>query len=362
MIQIYKVENKDFEHNGDMILNPTYCKITRKLNLNEQEAIFNLELEHPFDKEGRWKYILDNCVTKAPTPAGNQLFRIYKTEKSMFKIVAYARHVFWDLEKIIIKNDTYTEDTFGLKTMLDKALKNTSFKHNVTWEDSFWGECKYMSIKEMLLGDYENNLKSYYNVDFDNFKIVLIEEKTGIGKDNGFRADFGYNLKEITETIDIADVVTRIIATCTRKDEVLDTTIDSQNIANYGGLIFEKHIDYNVQFEDGNATKEDYKQELEFNATKEFEDNLIDIPLINYVVNIEDLRNTTSYVNYKQLEELQIGDVVHCRHVGLGIITDSRMIAYEFDSILKKYITQELGDFIPNFLQLQKKYINSKLK
>lgn len=43
---------------------------------------------------------------------------------------------------------------------------------------------------------------------YDNYEMIINEQ---IGEDNGARAEFGYNCKEIEEEIDMSDVITRIV-------------------------------------------------------------------------------------------------------------------------------------------------------
>ena len=57
MIQIYKPENAEYEKNGDMTLLPTTATVHAVLN-GEWEAT----LEHHIDKDGRWKYIVEDSV------------------------------------------------------------------------------------------------------------------------------------------------------------------------------------------------------------------------------------------------------------------------------------------------------------
>ena len=59
MIQIYSPDNTDFEKNGDMVLMPSYCAINAELN-----GAWTVELEHPLDGEGRWKWIEETAVIK----------------------------------------------------------------------------------------------------------------------------------------------------------------------------------------------------------------------------------------------------------------------------------------------------------
>ena len=71
MIQIYKPSNTKYNQNGDMTLLPTKAQVHTVLN-----GAWQVEIEHPIDKEGRWKYIQDESVLKMPSFNGEQLFRM----------------------------------------------------------------------------------------------------------------------------------------------------------------------------------------------------------------------------------------------------------------------------------------------
>ena len=92
MIQIYLPDNTDYEHNGDMVLEPISCEC--EMVLNDE---WHLELEHPIDEDGKFKTIVREAVISAPTPMGErQLFRIYETQKNDDTVTAYAFPVFFD--------------------------------------------------------------------------------------------------------------------------------------------------------------------------------------------------------------------------------------------------------------------------
>lgn len=71
MIQIYSPDNRDYTKNGNMTLFPT--EATPKAELN---GAWSATLTHPIDKDGRWKYIVEDAVVKMPSFNGDQLFRI----------------------------------------------------------------------------------------------------------------------------------------------------------------------------------------------------------------------------------------------------------------------------------------------
>ena len=91
MIQIYNPDNTNFSHNGDMTLFPTKCDLKTVLN-----GSWQMELEHPIDDLGRWKYIIEESVIKAPSFNGDQLFRVKEKEKSDSGVSATLEPIFMD--------------------------------------------------------------------------------------------------------------------------------------------------------------------------------------------------------------------------------------------------------------------------
>ncbi len=61
------------------------------------------------------------------------------------------------------------------------------------------------------------------------------------------------------------------------------------------------------------------------------------------------LQNTEQYKDYKVLETVSLGDTIHCRHNRLGIVTDARVVAIEYDSLRKKASAVTVGDFAYNY-------------
>lgn len=95
MIQIYDSQNTDFDHNGDETLFPEECKVSAELN-----GTWVLNMTHPIDDEGRWKYIEEEAVIATPTFMGEkQLFRIDRVstvDQDDSEITAVAYPIFWD--------------------------------------------------------------------------------------------------------------------------------------------------------------------------------------------------------------------------------------------------------------------------
>jgi phage-related protein len=108
MITAYEPWETSFTHNGIIPLLPTAATVTEELN-----GIYELSLIHPADPAGRWSKLNENFIICAPTPSGNQLFRIYRPVKRFNSTVTVnARHISYDaaLDIISAKAQSITPD------------------------------------------------------------------------------------------------------------------------------------------------------------------------------------------------------------------------------------------------------------
>ena len=196
MIEVYLKTNKNYEMNGDMTLEPSSCPYKDKEYL--------LTIEHPFDKLGRWKYLDYENVIKAE----GKLYRIFNVVKSLDYITAYVRPIFFDLIDTILLDVRPTNKTG--QQALEDTLKGTGFKahSNISTLNTAYYIRK--NIVEAVLGNDDNSFLNRWGgeIYLDNFDVYINDK---IGADNGVRIEFGYNLNEIEEDINIEEVATRII-------------------------------------------------------------------------------------------------------------------------------------------------------
>ena len=200
MIQIYVKTNTNFEVNGDITLTPTTC--TYKASERE------IYLEHFLDEEGRWKYIQIDNVIAVQDNGKKKFFRIYNVIKSLFKVSCYCRPLFYDLINLVLLDVRPTDKTG--QEALDIILNGTGFKghSNISTINTAYYVRK--NIVQALLSDDDNSFVSRWGGEFycENFDVYINDK---IGSDNGVRIEFGYNLNEIEENINLDQVVTRII-------------------------------------------------------------------------------------------------------------------------------------------------------
>lgn len=348
MIQVYVKTNTNFESNGDMTLKPTAC--TYKDSENE------LYIEHFLDEEERWKYIQFDNVVAVQDNGKKKLFRIYNVIKSLYKVVAYARPIFFDLANAVLLDVRPTNKTG--KSALDDILANTGFTGHSDISTISTAYYVRKNIVEALLSDNDNSFINRWGGEFycENFDVYFYER---LGSDNGVRAEFGYNLNEIEENINLDQVVTRIIPVGYNGIMLEGDTpwVDSPLINKYTHPRMRVVEFSDVKVKDENSTEgfdtiEEARQEL-IKKCEELFATRIDEPLVNYKIDMINLSNTTYYKDFKDLLKLNKGDTVTCYIPHLGIDVKARLVDFEKDMLTGEYISIELGNVVNNFIKDQ---------
>lgn len=361
MVELYTNNKQDFSQNG-IILNPIYCKITNKLNAENE-----LEMEILLDKEGIYKNVARSRLIKVPTPDFDepQLYRIYDTKKCMSSnsMIVYARHILFDLNKKVIFNKNVQGNG---QQVLSKILEDTNFTGTSESNITDIRQYKMRNITNVLNGNEEDSFINIWGgeVECNNYRINIPLKR---GKDRGIRVTFGYNLEDIEEEINADEVVTRIFPYS--GDIVLGTNapyVDSPLIAKYPDVyeqtiemsditVKEKKEDsegneHTSDDDSGFETIEEAREEMVRRCNKLFEEGADKIKA-NYVVKMQDLSKTTEYkrLGYDVLEKICLGDTVHCYNKNIDIEVDARCIGYTWDCVNEEFEEIELGQFISGY-------------
>lgn len=367
MIQIYSPDNTDFEKNGDIVLMPTACAINAELN-----GAWTIELEHPIDKEGRWKWIVETAVIKVPSfLTEEQLFRLKSVEKSDAGITASGEPIFLDAMGDcfhVLLSYPARDAQSALNFILSPNKKYTG-STNITKTAS--GTFENANAIECINGDVDAAFTKRFGGEilYNNYEIIINDR---VGGDYGVELLYGKNIPQdgFKESIDTSGVITRIYPTAYngrkpsgtlgRNIYVDSPLIDSYPTVHSATIMFEDVKFYLDASEDemkgiaDNGVYVCYNQaqldaRLEFECEREFEKGQIDRPSLNIEADMILLKNTEQYKDYAVLEDVSLGDTIHCKHNRLGIVTDARVISLEYDCVLKKANSVELGDFTYNY-------------
>lgn len=356
MIQVYKADNENYENHGDMTLLPIDCTVDAVL----MDA-WNLELSHPLDAEGRWKYLEDGNVIKAPSFNGDQLFRIYNTVKTDSGVTVKAEPIAMDMVGDLFLMDTRAVGKTGQEA-LDIIFDGTKYTGVSDIQNTSTAYFVLMNGMEAICGESDNSFINRWGGEpyFDNFTLYMNKRA---GSDRGVQVLYGKNIPTdgISETIDVTDVVTRIIPQAFNGRLITGTSyVDSPLIDAYP-TIKTKLIEYQdivlaSDDEGGDTegkiiceTQEELNQALIDRANEEFE-NGIDKPRVTIAIDLVLLENTEEYKEFKGLETIRLGDTIHCNHSRLGITTDARVVGITYDCIRKMTTAVTIGDVEANIM------------
>ncbi|KXL53511.1 prophage endopeptidase tail [Anaerotignum neopropionicum] len=333
MITIHEKNSTSFNNLGLGALLPSLCSVTEELN-----GIYELEMEHPYDEWGKWEKLEKERIIYASTPRGKQPFRIYHVRPDMDGITVNARHIFYDLLDNLCLSVNVTGTPQAILNAIQAAFV---FTQSFTLSTTMSGTGTVVTSKEnpisiLLNGDDDASsfVKTFGGeILRDGFTVTM---KTSIGQDRGVAIRYGKNLVGLEVSEDISDVATRIYAYGKNGVAMSGLYRDSPYIGNY-------QYPKIYVFEDSSLTAAQLPA-----AVQELFDGGCDLPKVNIKADFQMLSKTEEYKEYAVLEEVWLGDVVTVSNVKIGFHKKAKVISYEWDCLLERYNSVELGDFVPD--------------
>ena len=333
MIKLFGITDTSFTSNGDVVIIPLRAKVHK-----EDNGSFYLDLETDLSYVD---YLTEGRIVIAPTPQGEQAFRVGNVQKTKNKLSTRCYHLFYDSENYLIQDSNVVDKNCNdALDHLNSATDNTSpftTLSNITTISSY--RCVRTSLYEaiqVVLERWGGHLVR------DNFTIKIMD---AIGQDNGVTIRYAKNLRDITSEENWDNVVTKLLPV--GKDGILLNALDGSasvyltsetqySIPYTKTVSFEQDIDEeNYVDEDGNFDEEAYKQALIDDLTYQAQAylNANCIPQVNYTLkaNIETITD--------------IGDTIEVIDDRLGLSLMTNVIAFDYDCILGKYTEIEFGNF-----------------
>lgn len=357
MIQIYNPSNTNFDKNGDMVLFPTSA--TSNLVLN---GSWSAELTHPLDDKGRYKYIVEEAVVKMPGYNGDQLYRIKSVEKSDSGVTAEMEPIFYDsMDDCWLTDIRPTNDT-GQEALTAMLAPNSKYSGQSNITNVSTAYYQNMNFMEALNGDIDQNFIKRWGgeIIFDNFSVIV---NTRAGADHGVTLQYGKNIPEdgMSISVDTRDVVTRIYPVAYNGRMMNGNGyVDSPLISNYPTIKTAKMEFEDVKLiddaeegdeEDGViicATQTELNAALTQKCNEQYNAG-IDKPTVTIEADMVILAKTDQYKRYQVIENVSLGDTIHCKNEHLGITTDARIIELTYDAINKKVTSVVIGDYEYNY-------------
>lgn len=357
MIQIYKPSNTKYNQNGDMTLLPTKAQVRTVLN-----GAWQVEIEHPIDKEGRWKYIQDESVLKMPSFNGEQLFRIKKKKKEENSITATAAPIFMDSGSDCYLRDVRPTNVDGQQALTQMLAPNAKYSGESDIKLKTTAYYQDQNFIHALNGGEDNSFTNRWGgeIIYDNFQVIVNKRAGG---DYGVQVLYGKNIEKngISEEADFQNVVTRIYPKSYNGHMLSGTGyVDSPIIQSYptvkcATLAFED-VKMKEDAQEGDEdsgiviceTQAQLDEALKRKCVEQFGAG-IDKPKVTISVKMVMLQNMQEYQEYKMLEKISLGDTVHCKHAELGIVTEARVIELTYDAVSETVESVVIGDYAHDY-------------
>lgn len=362
MIQIYNIENTNFDQNGDMSLFPSSASVHAVLN-----GIWEVTLEHPKDSEDRWKYIKEGAVVKMPSFNGEQLFRITHKEKSDSGISADLQPIFMDAADDCFLLDVRPTDKTGQQALDIMTAPNKKYTAETDITSTGTAYYQNKNLIEAINGDDENSFVKRWGgeIVYDNYKAIINRHA---GSDRGVEILYGKNIAEngMKEEVDLRNVVTRIIPQAYNGYQIdgdapwVDSPlIDKYPTVKYSTMKFED-VKMRADAQEDDESKGviicDTPAQLEAALRKRCQEQWeagADKPQVTISVDMVMIEDTELYADVKGLVEVSLGDTVHCRNNNLDIVTDARVTELEWDCVNDRILSVSLGDYQFDYISNQ---------
>lgn len=362
MIQIYNIENINFDQNGDMSLFPSSASVHAVLN-----GTWEVTLEHPKDSEDRWKYIKEGAVVKMPSFNGEQLFRITHKEKSDSGISADLQPIFMDAADDCFLLDVRPTDKTGQQALDIMTAPNKKYTAETDITSTGTAYYQNKNLIEAINGNDENSFVKRWGgeIVYDNYKAIINRHA---GSDRGVEILYGKNIAEngMKEEVDLRNVVTRIIPQAYNGYQIdgdapwVDSPlIDKYPTVKYSTMKFED-VKMRADAQEDDESKGviicDTPAQLEAALIKRCQEQWeagADKPQVTISVDMVMIEDTELYADVKGLVEVSLGDTVHCRNNNLDIVTDARVTELEWDCVNDRILSVSLGDYQFDYISNQ---------
>lgn len=327
MIKVFGATDKNFSSNGDKVLNNVSAKVHK-----EDNGDYYIDVEASLEYID---YLVQDNIIVAPTPTGNQAFRLENPTKKTNRISVRGWHVFYDSENLLIE-DSYVVDK-NCNDALDHLNNATSDTSPFTTISDITSTNSYRCVRKSLYEAIKVVIERWGgHLVRDNFSIGIREK---IGNDNGVTIRRKKNMQDITCEENWNNVVTKLLPV--GKDGLLlpEKYVNadfSYHIPYTKSQSFQQDIDENdYKDSNGDLNEEEYNtaliNDLREQAKKYVEENKY--PKVNY----------TLKANIEKLTD--VGDTIYVIDEKLGIKLLTNVISFTFDCNLERYTEIEFGNF-----------------
>lgn len=320
MIKIFSPTDNTFTSNGDAVINPTRA-VVHKVDNGDYYLELTCGLEYI-------DYIKPNNIIVAPTPQGDQAFRIeapIETTRSKIKVKAW--HLFYDSKNYLIA-DSYVVDK-NCNAALDHLNAATDNPSPFTTLSDIQKIASYRCVRKSLYEAIYTVLERWGgHLVRDNFNLQV---RNTIGQDNGVTIQYKKNLKNIEVTENWSNVCTKCLPV--GKDGFILDELYLYSTTQYE-IPYTKTVTFNQDIDEEDYPDQDsYKAALRNDLISQCEDYLerAQYPEITYSVK----------ANVEKITD--VGDTVVVYDERLAISITAEVLSFDYDCILGEYTQVDFG-------------------
>ncbi|PGK10536.1 endopeptidase [Bacillus cereus] len=360
MITLYKPNETDFTHNGIGILDNNIYEAEVEEILN---GVYTLRFKYPlFAPHGL--EIDGQYLIKAPTPDGDQLFRVANPHPTNGEVQVFCYHIFYDLV------DNFLEDTnivgksgMGALDQVKGALQYpTKFDFYSDIENIANARLVRKNPVEFLLDNGQDN--SFLNrwggeLLRDNFNVRMLARR---GRDRGVVIQHKKDLLGYEADIDWQSPITKIMPQGANELLLPEKYVTSPLVNKYVNPKIRK-IDFpEVKAKIGDAANDDDALPLPDALNKlralsiaMFNNQHVDQPLATYKIKFQELSQTEEYKDLAVLQRVYMGDTVTVQHLDEGIDVKAKVVSYKYDPLNEEYTDITIGNYKESFTDVSNK-------
>ena len=334
MIKLFGQTDRDFTSNGDKVIQAVRAKVVKQDN-----GDFYLDLETDLSYVND---LTEGRIVIAPTPQGEQPFRVSNVQKTKKKLTIKCPHVFFDSKNYLIA-DSYVVEK-NCNDALDHLNSATTPQSAFTTISDVNTVSSFRCVRKSLYEAIQTVLERWGgHLVRDNFSIGI---RSQIGQDNGVTVRYAKNLKEITVDENWDAVVTQLMPV--GKDGLLLNAADpSASLYMTSAIQYDIPYTKTVSFDQSQIVQEDYVDDQGNPDTEAYQAALLQDLELQAQAYLN--ANSVPQVNYTLSASLEkitdIGDTVYVVDERLGLTVMTNVIAYTYDCILDKYVELQFGNF-----------------
>lgn len=360
MISLFNKGTKDFDNNGDYILNNIITDDSLTWGLFDQwELSLSIPVNNPLGIT-----IENEQILKVPTPNFDepQLFYINHVERTLGEWDITAVHIYNKLKHIFLPGSLIRDKTLVdavnqiiLYKGLDLQFNITTDKPSAKVDTNFTMINALQAIADESL---DNSIITQTETEFtaNNFEIQLLNQ---IGTDRGADVRYGRDLLSFKETVDATNLIGRVIPTGNNGFTIPESSGGPYvEYSQYNPLIHQtKVIEYKEIIADYGEDKDkdnalpvsEAIRQLKRLGEREFTLSNIQQPLISYDLDMYDLRN-----EFKGLQKIRPGDTITIVDNSDNGAIKERIIGYKYKPTTKRYIGLTLANKTPEITAIER--------